>query len=69
MAVPRKKLSKWQRDKRRSHLALSPLNFSKCTNCGAQRLPHSVCDFCGFYKGRYVQSRYMEASQATALKK
>lgn len=54
MAVPRKKLSKWAKGKRRSHLALTALNFSNCSNCGAHRLPHSVCDFCGFYKGKQI---------------
>ena len=54
MAVPRKKLSKFAKGKRRAHLALTALNFSNCKNCGAQHLPHSVCDFCGFYKGKVV---------------
>lgn len=73
MAVPRKKLSKWAKGKRRSHLALTALNFSKCTNCGANRLPHSICDFCGFYKGkRVIETKYagliqnMQAQAAAA---
>lgn len=54
MAVPKKKTSKSRRDMRRSHLALTPVNFVLCPNCGSVRLPHNMCSACGFYKGRQV---------------
>lgn len=40
--------------RRRSHHALSPKNFIKCSKCGADSLPHLVCLNCGYYKGKEV---------------
>jgi large subunit ribosomal protein L32 len=51
---PKRKLSKGRRDRRRAHDALKPRNLVACGNCGALRLPHTVCPHCGFYKGREV---------------
>lgn len=52
MAVPKRKTSKPRRDKRRSNVwKLNSLNLSKCSNCGGHKLPHKVCEFCGFYRG------------------
>ncbi len=52
MAVPKRKTSKARRDKRRSNVwKLKDLNFSKCSNCGELKLPHRVCEICGFYRG------------------
>ncbi len=39
---------------RRSHHALQALVFSKCSHCRAEVLPHTVCQNCGYYKGRQV---------------
>ena len=39
---------------RRSHHALKAKVLSTCTNCGAKRLSHTVCEQCGFYRGRKV---------------
>lgn len=54
MAVPKKKISKSRRDMRRSHLALTPVNFVTCPNCGDSRLPHHACNNCGTYNGRQI---------------
>ena len=52
MAVPKRKVSKARRDKRRSAVwKLDTPTFSKCTNCGELMAPHKVCKNCGFYKG------------------
>lgn len=51
---PKRKLSKGRRDRRRAHDALKPRNLVACGNCGALCLPHTVCQHCGFYKGREV---------------
>lgn len=52
MAVPKNKVSKARRDKRRSAVwKLDAPTFSKCTNCGELMAPHKVCKNCGFYKG------------------
>ncbi|OGO22160.1 MAG: 50S ribosomal protein L32 [Chloroflexi bacterium RBG_16_51_16] len=51
---PKRKLSKGRRNRRRAHDALQPRNLVTCSNCGAMRLPHTVCSNCGFYGGREV---------------
>ena len=50
MAVPKKKVSKARRDKRRSNVwKLELPGMSKCPNCGEYNLPHRVCKACGHY--------------------
>ena len=52
MAVPKNKVSKARRNKRRSAVwKLDAPAMSKCTNRGALKAPHKVCKACGFYKG------------------
>ncbi len=55
MAVPKKKVSRARRDKRRSSVwKLTAPALSKCTQCGELKTPHRVCSSCGFYKGREI---------------
>ncbi|MDO4750308.1 MAG: 50S ribosomal protein L32 [Eubacteriales bacterium] len=55
MAVPKGKVSKARRDKRRSsHWKLETPSIVACPNCGAYHLPHRVCKACGQYHGRTV---------------
>lgn len=55
MAVPKRRVSKARRDKRRSNVwKLKAPAFSKCPQCGELKLPHRVCLNCGFYKGKEV---------------
>jgi large subunit ribosomal protein L32 len=52
-AVPKGKVSKARRDKRRSsHWKLDVPGLVKCPKCGAYRLPHRACKDCGSYNGR-----------------
>ncbi len=52
MAVPKRKVSKARRDKRRSAVwKLDTPAFSRCSHCGALTAPHKVCKNCGYYKG------------------
>lgn len=55
MAVPKKKTSKSRRNMRRSHHALTPSAYVKCTSCGEIKQPHNVCRACGHYDGREVK--------------
>lgn len=51
MAVPKKKVSVSRRGMRRSHHGLKDITLTECTNCGSKKLPHHLCDSCGYYKG------------------
>ena len=55
MAVPKRKVSRARRDKRRSSVwKLSAPALTKCSQCGELKMPHRVCPNCGYYKGREV---------------
>ena len=54
MAVPKKKVSKSQRNMRRAHHALKATNLVECSNCGELTRSHHVCQSCGNYNGREV---------------
>ncbi len=55
MAVPKRKVSKARRDKRRSSVwKISAPTLVSCPNCKEKKLPHHVCLACGQYKGREV---------------
>lgn len=52
--VIRMKHTKGKRNRVRSHHALKPMRFGKCSHCGQAVLPHMVCQNCGYYAGRQV---------------
>ena len=55
MAVPKSKVSKARKNKRRSsHWKLAAPQLIKCEKCGELRLPHRACKACGTYNGREV---------------
>ena len=55
MAVPKRKVSKARRDKRRSSVwKLEAPTLVACPKCGAYHLPHRVCKQCGTYNGKTV---------------
>lgn len=55
MAVPKSKVSRQRRDKRRSSVwKLETPGIVQCPNCGAYHLPHRACKACGKYNGREV---------------
>ncbi len=58
--LPKRKLSKGRRDRRRAHDALVANNLVQCSQCGEMRLPHTVCPNCGYYQGREVISMKKE---------
>ena len=52
MAVPKRKVSKARRDKRRSNVwKLTLPGMVKCPKCGEFILSHRVCKACGTYDG------------------
>ncbi|MCL2508490.1 MAG: 50S ribosomal protein L32 [Oscillospiraceae bacterium] len=55
MAVPKRRVSKARRDKRRSNVwKLDVPALEKCKQCGELKRPHRVCPDCGYYNGRQV---------------
>ena len=48
MAVPKRKVSKARRDKRRANWKLSVPGMVKCPQCGALVLAHRLCPECGY---------------------
>lgn len=52
--LPKRKLSKGRRNRRRAHDAIGTPKLVQCPNCRAMTLPHRVCPQCGYYKGRQV---------------
>ncbi|MDY0002610.1 MAG: 50S ribosomal protein L32 [Polyangia bacterium] len=56
MAVQQQRKSKSRRDMRRSqHDKTTAPNLTPCPNCNEPKLPHRVCSYCGFYRGREVK--------------
>ncbi len=56
MAVPKRKVSKARRDKRRANWKLELPGMVKCPKCGEYKLPHRVCKACGTYDNKEVIS-------------
>jgi len=54
MALPKRKISKSRRDKRRAHHKVMLPSLSLCTQCNEPKLPHHACLMCGTYKGRKI---------------
>lgn len=53
MAVPKKKTSKMKsRTRRASNWKLTTPPRSICPQCNQAKLPHVVCNNCGWYGGR-----------------
>jgi len=54
VALPKRRISKSRRDKRRAHKKRAPFNLSLCPQCHEPKLPHRVCLHCGTYKGKEI---------------
>ncbi len=52
--LPKRKLSKGSKRRRRSHDAIGTPKLVICPNCQERMMPHRVCPSCGHYKGREV---------------
>ena len=49
MAVPKGKVSRSRRDKRRANWKATLPTTTTCKQCGATKLTHTVCEACGYY--------------------
>ena len=54
MAVPKRKTSRTNRDKRRTHDGIKLLNIVECPRCHSKKIAHHVCIECGYYKNSEV---------------
>lgn len=54
MAVPKERVPKARRDRRRAHLALVRPTLVPCQQCRQAKRPHHVCRNCGTYNGREI---------------
>ena len=58
MAVPKRKVSKARRDKRRSNVwKLGLPGMTKCQKCGEYVLSHRMCKNCGTYDGKVIVAK------------
>jgi large subunit ribosomal protein L32 len=55
VALPKRKISKSRRDKRRaSNIKMTAPNIIECPKCHEPNVPHRVCAACGYYKDTEV---------------
>lgn len=54
MAVPKKRVSKQRKRKRRGAIKATVPTVNPCPKCGDPRIPHRVCPTCGTYAGEQV---------------
>lgn len=54
MAVPKRKMSKCRRDRRRANWKLTAPGLVECPQCHEMIMSHRVCPYCGYYKGKSV---------------
>lgn len=51
MALPKKKLSRTRRNRRRAHEALGKIHLVACPQCREAMRPHHICPHCGTFRG------------------
>ncbi len=54
MAVPKRRVSKQRKHKRRGHHKAEAATLVRCPKCGDPKVPHRVCRTCGTYAGQQV---------------
>lgn len=52
--LPKRKVSKSRRNRRRAHDSLSLNHLVVCETCGDYHIAHRVCPNCGSYRGETV---------------
>jgi large subunit ribosomal protein L32 len=54
VAVPKKRVSKQRKHKRRGAQKAAMPTLNPCPKCGDPKVPHRVCPTCGTYRGEQV---------------
>ena len=63
MAVPKRKMSKARRDRRRANWKLEAPGYVACPQCHEPKMPHHVCTECGYLmvkKLSLLQNNFLE---------
>jgi large subunit ribosomal protein L32 len=68
MANPKRRHSNTRTRLRRTHDRLTVRSLSKCSNCGRIILPHRVCGYCGYYRGKQVITVVAKAKEESGTK-
>jgi large subunit ribosomal protein L32 len=66
MAVPKRRISRTRRDKRRTHDIAPAVTVSVCPQCKKPVIPHTACKSCGYYKGSKVLKTREDEKSAKA---
>jgi large subunit ribosomal protein L32 len=53
-ALPKRRISKSRRNRRRAHDSLQTFHLVECPDCGSMKRSHRVCLECGKYNGRQI---------------
>jgi large subunit ribosomal protein L32 len=59
-AVPKRRISRTRRAKRRTHDNLAIPHLVRCENCGEMKRPHYMCPYCRTYNGRQILPEFEE---------
>ena len=63
MAVPKRKISRSQKGKRRIHQKVAAPGTSVCPQCKEVKLAHRICSNCGYYNGKEVITEAVDESE------
>ncbi|MDP2918087.1 MAG: 50S ribosomal protein L32 [bacterium] len=69
MALPKKKMSRARRHKRRGCLKIKTPLLTLCAKCRKAIPSHIACPFCGTYKGRMILDLEKRAKRKREKKK
>jgi large subunit ribosomal protein L32 len=67
-ALPKRKISKGRRNRRRSQDFLKEPALASCPKCGKDRKPHFVCSYCGHYGEAKTASKKKEEQKEKSEK-
>lgn len=68
-ALPKRKISKARKGKRRSVIKIKSVNLVACSHCGQLKRQHHACPSCGYYKDKEVIKIKIKKGKKTEKKK
>lgn len=69
MSVPKQHHTTGRRDRRRANIKIKSKNLIKCSHCAKMIAKHSICAYCGFYKGKEVVDTAKKAKKKVKKEK